>query len=152
MARQDNQMDTDPIYLCVSFSSSWNNCHPSLEIWVQWRLLPLFYLLSPWLNIHPSQFTINIIIHFHSILSSNHLLLYSIQSHLSWGEHPELFAACAEGADDIERMLSVLRWFIGTLKPQYMARNEKMGMEKKVSLWFSRLLKQSEEMAAWKRW
>ncbi|CAO1637830.1 unnamed protein product [Parajaminaea phylloscopi] len=48
-----------------------------------------------------------------------------------WGEHPELFAACAGGQDDIVKMVSVLRWFIGTLKGQYTARNTSMGSEKK---------------------
>lgn len=49
-----------------------------------------------------------------------------------WGEHPELFAACAEGKDDVEQMVNVARWFIGTLKGQYMSRNTSMGSEKKV--------------------
>lgn len=48
-----------------------------------------------------------------------------------WGEHPELFAACAQGKDDVERMANVLRWFIGTLKGQYTSRNTSMGSEKK---------------------
>lgn len=48
-----------------------------------------------------------------------------------WGEHPDLFAACAQGNDDIERMVNVLRWFIGTLKGQYTSRNTSMGSEKK---------------------
>lgn len=48
-----------------------------------------------------------------------------------WGEHPRLFAACAHGNDDIEKMVNVLRWFIGTLKGQYTARNTSMGSEKK---------------------
>ncbi|PWN38645.1 Oxysterol-binding protein [Ceraceosorus guamensis] len=48
-----------------------------------------------------------------------------------WGEHPELFAACAQGRDDVERMTNVLRWFIGTLKGQYTSRNTSMGSEKK---------------------
>lgn len=49
-----------------------------------------------------------------------------------WGEHPELFAACSEGKDDVEQMVNVARWFIGTLKGQYMSRNTSMGSEKKV--------------------
>ncbi|MCO5565978.1 hypothetical protein L7F22_019653 [Adiantum nelumboides] len=48
-----------------------------------------------------------------------------------WGEHPDLFAACASGKDDVEQMVNVLRWFIGTLKGQYTARNTSMGSEKK---------------------
>lgn len=48
-----------------------------------------------------------------------------------WGEHPDLFAACAQGKDDVEQMVNVLRWFIGTLKGQYTARNTSMGSEKK---------------------
>lgn len=36
-----------------------------------------------------------------------------------WCEHPDLFAAIAEGANEKERMERVLRWFICTLKGQY---------------------------------
>lgn len=48
-----------------------------------------------------------------------------------WGEHPHLFAKCKDGKDDIEKMVNVLRWFVGTLKGQYTARNESSGSEKK---------------------
>jgi len=48
-----------------------------------------------------------------------------------WGEHPELFAKCKDGADDVEKIQNVLRWFIGTLKGTYTARNTSMGSEKK---------------------
>lgn len=48
-----------------------------------------------------------------------------------WGEHPDLFAKCSQGSDDIEKMINVLRWFIATLKGQYTARNTSMGSEKK---------------------
>lgn len=48
-----------------------------------------------------------------------------------WGEHPDLFAACSQGKDDVEQMTHVLRWFIATLKGQYTARNTSMGSEKK---------------------
>ncbi|PWN51387.1 protein KES1 [Violaceomyces palustris] len=48
-----------------------------------------------------------------------------------WCEHPEEFAAIAQGKDQIERMTLVLKWFIGTLKGQYTARNTSMGSEKK---------------------
>ena len=51
-----------------------------------------------------------------------------------WGEHPELFAACAQGKDDVEQMVNVLKWFIGTLKGQYMSRSTSMGSEKKVRI------------------
>lgn len=62
------------------------------------------------------------------------IFVYSLTEYPSyWGEHPELFAACAEGQDDVEQMAHVLRWFIGTLKGQYMSRNASMGSEKKVS-------------------
>ena len=36
-----------------------------------------------------------------------------------WCEHPDLFAAISEGANEKERMERVLRWFICTLKGQY---------------------------------
>ncbi|KDN50872.1 Oxysterol-binding protein [Tilletiaria anomala UBC 951] len=48
-----------------------------------------------------------------------------------WGEHPAEFAACSQGADPVERMTNVLRWFISTLKGSYTARNTSMGSEKK---------------------
>ncbi|UZJ54407.1 hypothetical protein CBS101457_003727 [Exobasidium rhododendri] len=48
-----------------------------------------------------------------------------------WGEHPDSFAACSQGKDDVEQMVNVLKWFIGTLKGQYMSRNTSMGSEKK---------------------
>lgn len=50
----------------------------------------------------------------------------------SWGEHPEMLAAVHTGATPEERMVLVLRWFIGTLKGQYTSRNTSMGSEKKV--------------------
>jgi len=48
-----------------------------------------------------------------------------------WCEYPELFAAIASAKPGEERALSVLRWFISTLKGQYTSRNESMGSEKK---------------------
>ncbi|KAF9238320.1 hypothetical protein BU15DRAFT_88391 [Melanogaster broomeanus] len=48
-----------------------------------------------------------------------------------WCERPELFAAIADGKNEEERALAVLRWFISTLKGQYTSRNESMGSEKK---------------------
>ncbi|KAJ7682912.1 hypothetical protein B0H17DRAFT_1075390 [Mycena rosella] len=48
-----------------------------------------------------------------------------------WCERPELFAAIANGKTPEERALSVLKWFISTLKGQYTSRNESMGSEKK---------------------
>ncbi|WVR04237.1 hypothetical protein IAU60_001237 [Kwoniella sp. DSM 27419] len=48
-----------------------------------------------------------------------------------WCEHPDLFASISQGATEKDRMESVLRWFIDTLKSQYTTRNEQMGSEKK---------------------
>lgn len=48
-----------------------------------------------------------------------------------WGEHPDEFAKISTGKDEIERMNLVLKWFIGTLKGQFTARNTSMGSEKK---------------------
>ncbi|KAG1744420.1 hypothetical protein EDB19DRAFT_1894562 [Suillus lakei] len=48
-----------------------------------------------------------------------------------WCERPELFAAIADGKTEQARALSVLKWFISTLKGQYTSRNESMGSEKK---------------------
>ncbi|KAJ6526590.1 hypothetical protein DFH09DRAFT_1187541 [Mycena vulgaris] len=48
-----------------------------------------------------------------------------------WCERPELFADIANGKTPEERALSVLKWFISTLKGQYTSRNESMGSEKK---------------------
>lgn len=48
-----------------------------------------------------------------------------------WCEHPDLFAAISEGANEQDRMERVVKWFIATLKGQYTTRNEKMGSEKK---------------------
>jgi len=48
-----------------------------------------------------------------------------------WCERPELFAQIADGKTAEARALSVLRWFISTLKGQYTSRNESMGSEKK---------------------
>ncbi|KAJ7468621.1 hypothetical protein FB451DRAFT_1256795 [Mycena latifolia] len=48
-----------------------------------------------------------------------------------WCERPELFAEIANGTTAEERTLSVLKWFISTLKGQYTSRNESMGSEKK---------------------
>ncbi|KZO97629.1 Oxysterol-binding protein [Calocera viscosa TUFC12733] len=48
-----------------------------------------------------------------------------------WGERPELFSSIAEGVDEEDRSVRVLKWFIATLKGQYTSRNEKMGSEKK---------------------
>ncbi|EPQ30126.1 uncharacterized protein PFL1_02243 [Pseudozyma flocculosa PF-1] len=48
-----------------------------------------------------------------------------------WGEHPSQFAEIAKGKDEVERMVLVLKWFIGTLKGQFTARNTSMGSEKK---------------------
>jgi len=48
-----------------------------------------------------------------------------------WCERPELFAAIGEGKTQEERALTVLKWFISTLKGQYTSRNESMGSEKK---------------------
>ncbi|KAI6158617.1 hypothetical protein EDD17DRAFT_988579 [Pisolithus thermaeus] len=64
-----------------------------------------------------------------------------------WCERPELFAKIADGKNEEERALAVLRWFIvitfplvicvnadvlqSTLKGQYTSRNESMGSEKK---------------------
>jgi len=48
-----------------------------------------------------------------------------------WCERPELFAEIAKGTTPEERALSVLKWFISTLKGQYTSRNESMGSEKK---------------------
>ncbi|KAI6120336.1 hypothetical protein EDD16DRAFT_1577501 [Pisolithus croceorrhizus] len=49
-----------------------------------------------------------------------------------WCERPELFAKIADGKNEEERALAVLRWFISTLKGQYTSRNESMGSEKKL--------------------
>ncbi|KAJ8075027.1 Oxysterol-binding protein 4 [Marasmius tenuissimus] len=48
-----------------------------------------------------------------------------------WCELPELFAAIAAHANDEERMIAVVKWFISTLKGQYTTRNDTMGSEKK---------------------
>ncbi|GJJ09161.1 hypothetical protein Clacol_003383 [Clathrus columnatus] len=59
-----------------------------------------------------------------------------------WAERPDLFAAIATASNEEQRMLSVLRWFIGrkhkpdsfnqsTLRGQYTSRNDSMGSEKK---------------------
>ncbi|CED85611.1 Oxysterol-binding protein [Phaffia rhodozyma] len=48
-----------------------------------------------------------------------------------WCERPDLFAAIADGRTAEDRSKLVLKWFICTLKGQYMSRNEKMGSEKK---------------------
>ncbi|GAC73112.1 hypothetical protein PANT_8d00068 [Moesziomyces antarcticus T-34] len=48
-----------------------------------------------------------------------------------WGEHPDTLAAIATGKDEVERMTLVLKWFIGTLKGQFTARNISTGSEKK---------------------
>ncbi|SNX85978.1 Protein KES1 [Melanopsichium pennsylvanicum] len=48
-----------------------------------------------------------------------------------WGEHPDEFANISKGKDEIERMNLVLKWFIGTLKGQFTARNISSGSEKK---------------------
>ncbi|SJX63731.1 related to KES1-Member of an oxysterol-binding protein family [Sporisorium reilianum f. sp. reilianum] len=48
-----------------------------------------------------------------------------------WGEHPDEFAKISTGKDEVERMNLVLKWFIGTLKGQFTARNTSMGSEKK---------------------
>jgi len=48
-----------------------------------------------------------------------------------WAEHPELFAAIVDAKNEEKRMLSVLKWFISTLKGQYTSRNDQMGSEKK---------------------
>ena len=48
-----------------------------------------------------------------------------------WGEHPASFVDVQNGATPEERMIAVLRWFIGTLKGQYTSRNTSMGSEKK---------------------
>ncbi|KIK94174.1 hypothetical protein PAXRUDRAFT_828257 [Paxillus rubicundulus Ve08.2h10] len=48
-----------------------------------------------------------------------------------WCERPELFAMIADGKNEQQRALAVLRWFISTLKGQYTSRNESMGSEKK---------------------
>ncbi|KAM6493148.1 hypothetical protein JOM56_011282 [Amanita muscaria] len=48
-----------------------------------------------------------------------------------WCEYPELFSAIAAAKPGEERALTVLRWFISTLKGQYTSRNESMGSEKK---------------------
>ncbi|KAG6837768.1 hypothetical protein H0H93_001695 [Arthromyces matolae] len=48
-----------------------------------------------------------------------------------WCEHPDVFATIADAPDDEARMLTVVKWFIGTLKDQYTSRNESMGSEKK---------------------
>ncbi|EPQ56070.1 hypothetical protein GLOTRDRAFT_41536, partial [Gloeophyllum trabeum ATCC 11539] len=48
-----------------------------------------------------------------------------------WCERPELFAAIADAKTDEDRSLTVLKWFISTLKDQYTSRNESMGSEKK---------------------
>lgn len=48
-----------------------------------------------------------------------------------WNERPELFADIASGRTPAERAELVLRWFLATLKGQYMSRNESMGSEKK---------------------
>jgi hypothetical protein len=43
-----------------------------------------------------------------------------------WAEHPEEFASISEGATEEERMVRVLRWFIGTLKGQYTVRFDRL--------------------------
>ncbi|PFH50370.1 hypothetical protein AMATHDRAFT_4022 [Amanita thiersii Skay4041] len=48
-----------------------------------------------------------------------------------WCEHPELFAAISSAKPGEERALTILKWFISTLKGQYTSRNESMGSEKK---------------------
>jgi hypothetical protein len=63
-----------------------------------------------------------------------------------WGEHPDLFAACAAGKDDVEQMVNVLRWFIGTLKGQYMSRNTSMGSEKKVRSTFAKAKNDEDDL------
>ncbi|KAK0555370.1 Oxysterol-binding protein 4 [Tilletia horrida] len=57
--------------------------------------------------------------------------ILSPTSLVDWGEHPESFAQVKQGRDDVERLANVLKWFIGTLKGQYTARNESSGSEKK---------------------
>ena len=47
----------------------------------------------------------------------------------SWGEHPEMLAAVHTGATPEERMVLVLRWFIGTLKGQYTSGDTSQGSE-----------------------
>jgi len=61
------------------------------------------------------------------ILSSTSLVEYSAY----WGENPELFVAPTFEADPELRALSVLKWFLATLRRQYTSRNEKLGSEKK---------------------
>ncbi|KAH7103724.1 Oxysterol-binding protein [Auriculariales sp. MPI-PUGE-AT-0066] len=48
-----------------------------------------------------------------------------------WNERPELFADIAGGKTPEARAELVLKWFLATLKGQYMSRNETMGSEKK---------------------
>lgn len=43
-----------------------------------------------------------------------------------------MLVAISEAKTPEERMVAVLRWFIGTLKGQYTSRNTQMGSEKKV--------------------
>ncbi|CAD7068219.1 unnamed protein product [Tilletia caries] len=48
-----------------------------------------------------------------------------------WFEHPELFADLSNSKNGPERMASVLRGFISSLKGSYTSRNASMGSEKK---------------------
>ncbi|KAA8910353.1 hypothetical protein TRICI_004151 [Trichomonascus ciferrii] len=61
------------------------------------------------------------------IVSSQSLVEFSQY----WLASRELFLAAAKEQDPEQRMVKVLRWFIGTLRGQYCSRNEKLGSEKK---------------------
>lgn len=43
-----------------------------------------------------------------------------------WCEHPDLFAAISQGANEQDRMERVLKWFIATLKGQYTVRHPRL--------------------------
>ncbi|KAK3383925.1 hypothetical protein B0T24DRAFT_69057 [Lasiosphaeria ovina] len=61
------------------------------------------------------------------ILSSTSLTEFSSY----WAEHPSTFANPAQEPDAAKRALSVLKWFLTTLKQQYASRSEQYGNEKK---------------------
>lgn len=48
-----------------------------------------------------------------------------------WVGSRQLFVSPAKESDPEQRMLLVLKWFLGTLRGQYASRNEKLGSEKK---------------------
>lgn len=48
-----------------------------------------------------------------------------------WASRPASFTDISKGHDEMERMKRCVKWFIETLRGQYLSRSEQMGCEKK---------------------